>query len=487
MRVALFGITPRLREVIEGLQASGRFRPVAIIDPGGELEHRRLFGLTVYGERRTLASLFRNRRIEGLVLLRPFRNQEQQERFLRWAVRYQVRFFRLPPLEEFLQRGEVQALDPARLLSRPLALRPTRLLRKALHSRRILVTGAAGSIGRELARLLARFQTGHLFLLDQAETPLAQLRDALDRWRNPALSIEYILADVTHEEHMKWIVQTVKPDIILHAAAYKHVPVAEENPYEVVRTNLYGTYVVMRYALEVGCQRFVYISTDKAVNPVGIMGMSKRAGELLLLTTDPPREDQRLIIVRFGNVLGSAGSVVQIFWRKIQRREPLPVTHPEATRYFMSIREACLLVLESAVRGEHHGIYLLDMGKPVRVVDLARKMLALAGLTPRDVPIQFTGLRPGEKLHEELAYPYEVRGKTAHPRIWQVHMSISLNRLEVRKRVFQVLNALLTPRSDRAYWHALLQEVISAVGGNFSGGNQFSYWEGQQNAGRSCL
>ena len=284
----------------------------------------------------------------------------------------------------------------------------------------ILVTGAAGSIGSEIARQLMHLPIGKLILLDQAETPLHDLKL---RFRHTFTKFDevaqVVIADVSDVRRMEWVFETYRPQLIYHAAAYKHVPMMEENPVEAVRVNVFGTRLLADLAMRYETERFIMVSTDKAVNASNVMGATKRLAEIYTQSLGAGNpEKTKFITTRFGNVLGSSGSVIPIFRQQIEEGGPVTVTHPDITRFFMTIPEACQLVLEAGAMGNGGEIYMFDMGQPVKIVDLAMNMIRLSGLKPEeDIKIVFNGLRPGEKLYEELLNKDEDTLQTHHPRI----------------------------------------------------------------------
>jgi len=286
-----------------------------------------------------------------------------------------------------------------------------------LHGRVVLVTGAGGSIGSEICRQVAEFRPQRLLLVERAENNLFQIHRELARLHGD-LEIVPLIADVTDRERMEAILIEHGPSALFHAAAHKHVPMMEWNPGEAVKNNIVGTRTVADLADAHGIESFVMISTDKAVNPTSVMGASKRVAEMYVQSL-AGRSETRFVTVRFGNVLGSAGSVIPIFKEQIAGGGPVTVTHPEMTRYFMTIPEACQLVLQAGSMGAGGEIFILDMGEPVKIVDLARDLIRLSGLRPEaDIPIEFTGVRPGEKLFEELSLGAENAAKTKHPKIF---------------------------------------------------------------------
>ena len=285
---------------------------------------------------------------------------------------------------------------------------------QALSGRSILVTGAAGSIGSELSILLATCRPSQLVLIDQAESPLHSVRIELERL-HPDLKCATIVTSICHTRRMEKIFDTYRPEYVFHAAAYKHVPMMEDNPVESVLNNVDGTRKIADLAVRYGVAKFVMISTDKAVNPTSVMGCSKRICEMYCQSLSQAQKTTQFITTRFGNVLGSNGSVIPTFRDQIRRGGPVLVTHPDIIRYFMLISEACSLVLEAATIGRGGEIFAFDMGSPVRILDLARRMILLSGRL--DVPIKFTGLRPGEKLYEEVLTDARLTRPTVHPKI----------------------------------------------------------------------
>lgn len=309
-------------------------------------------------------------------------------------------------IEDLLQRTEIR-LDNAHM-------------HEQLNGKCVMVTGAAGSIGSEIVRQLCRLDVKQLIMIDQAETPMYNLELELrEKFPNKVSSFEFIIASVGNPVLMNEIFNSYKPEVIYHAAAYKHVPLMEQNPFEAVRVNIFGTKILADLASKYKTERFVMISTDKAVNPTNVMGATKRAAEIYIQSLNHELINKtRFITTRFGNVLGSNGSVIPLFEKQIASGGPVTVTHPEITRYFMTIPEACQLVLEAGALGKGGEILMFDMGKPVKIADLAFNMIRLSGLEPnKDIKIIYTGLRPGEKLYEELLYDKEKGQPTHHPKI----------------------------------------------------------------------
>ena len=283
--------------------------------------------------------------------------------------------------------------------------------------KRILVTGAAGSIGSELVRLLNKLEPAILILCDQAETPLHDIELELNDQRSNVQCIPY-LTDINNKVRMATLFEKFKPHVVYHAAAYKHVPMMEFNPEEAIKVNALGTQILADLAIQYKVERFVMISTDKAVNPTNVMGASKRLAEMYVQALSTHPHGTKFVTTRFGNVLGSNGSVVLRFREQIERGGPVTITHPHIVRYFMTIPEACQLVLEAGSMANGGEIFVFDMGAPVKISDLAKKMIRLYGYIPNiDIPLKYTGLRPGEKLYEELLVDGESSMKTYHEKI----------------------------------------------------------------------
>lgn len=301
-------------------------------------------------------------------------------------------------------------------------------IKNELQGKTVLVTGAAGSIGSEICRQLCTFGLKELVLFDMAETPMHNIRLELED-TFPNVKFTPVVGDIRVVPRVTWLMRTYKPQVVFHAAAYKHVPLMEENPCEAVLANVVGTRNLADLAVEYGVERFVMISTDKAVNPTNVMGASKRLAEIYVQTLSMSiakgeiQGHTKFITTRFGNVLGSNGSVIPRFREQLLKGGPLTVTHPDIIRYFMTIPEAVRLVLEAGVMGEGNEIFVFDMGQPVKIADLARRMIELAGLVPdQDIKIEYTGLRPGEKLYEELLATKENTLPTPNEKIFRAHV-----------------------------------------------------------------
>ena len=366
-----------------------------------------------------IASLIEELDAKNLLLAKPFPTIEQKQEIIELGLNSGLTILNVPKVEKWingeLSSKQIKNIKIEDLLERnPIQLDFDRI-QSQVKGLTMMVTGAAGSIGSEIVRQLIRFEPKNIVLFDQAETPMydieMELRD------QSASNITIVIGDITDEQRVEEVFKKYKPNIVYHAAAYKHVPMMENNPVEAVRNNVLGTRLIADTAIKYGVQRFVMVSTDKAVNPTNVMGASKRIAEIYTQSLNG-KSETLFITTRFGNVLGSNGSVIPRFKKQIESGGPVTVTHPQITRYFMTIPEACQLVLEAGASGKGGEIFIFDMGKSVKIVDLAKKMIKLSGLQlGKDIQIVFTGLRPGEKLYEELLANKENTIPTPHPQI----------------------------------------------------------------------
>ena len=388
-----------------------------------ELINKVMMGVKVFPNDETLIDVLNDRDVHTIIIspakMEELKRSDMADRLLA----HNIKLMTAPPLSEWsgqtLNRTQLKEIQIEDLLQRnPIEIDIHRVA-SHLEGKRVMITGAAGSIGSEIMRQVASFNPYKLILVDQAETPLHDIRLELqDRWRD--IDAETIIADISNATRMEEIFKEYKPQYIFHAAAYKHVPMMEDNVSESIQINVYGTRTIADLAVKYGAEKFVMISTDKAVNPTNVMGCSKRICEIYVQSLAKKLQQKgghvtQFITTRFGNVLGSNGSVIPRFRDQIQRGGPVTVTHPEIIRYFMTIPEACRLVLEAGSMGNGGEIYIFDMGKPVKIVDLAKRMISLSGRT--DVKIEFTGLRHGEKLYEELLNVKELTKPTYHEKI----------------------------------------------------------------------
>lgn len=423
--VFIYGAKEAGVNIAKALRVSLRnhYRLRGFIADEPELINKVMMGGKVFPNDDTLIENLDDRDVHTIIIspakMEALKHSDMADRLLA----HNIKLMTAPPLSEwnnqFLDRTQLKEIQIEDLLQRNPIEIDIHKVASHLEGKRVMITGAAGSIGSEIMRQVASFNPYKLILVDQAETPLHDIRLELqDRWRN--IDAETIIADISNVTRMEEIFRRYKPQYIFHAAAYKHVPMMEDNVSESIQVNVYGTRTVADLAVKYGAEKFVMISTDKAVNPTNVMGCSKRICEIYVqslakkLLAEGGHVTQ-FITTRFGNVLGSNGSVIPRFRDQIQRGGPVTVTHPEIIRYFMTIPEACRLVLEAGSMGNGGEIYIFDMGKPVRIVDLAKRMISLSGRT--DVKIEFTGLRHGEKLYEELLNVKELTKPTYHEKI----------------------------------------------------------------------
>jgi FlaA1/EpsC-like NDP-sugar epimerase len=378
-------------------------------------------GVRVLGTAEDLPRLVSDLRIDHVVISFAEASRRHFRRILDICEQARIRVRTIPGIYELLEGSvkvsrirDVQIED---LLGRDQVQLDEDGMREFLTGKTVMVTGAGGSIGSELVKQVARFEPERLLLVERAEFALFAIEHDL-RAKNPQVPSVPLVADVSDEIRMRTIFQTYRPQVVLHAAAHKHVPMMESNPGEAIRNNVLATRLAGELSNEFGVETFVLISTDKAVRPTSVMGASKRVAELVIQDLNN-RSETRYVAVRFGNVIGSAGSVIPIFREQIRQGGPVTVTHPEMVRYFMTIPEAAQLVLQAGALGEGGEIFVLDMGEPVRILDLAKDTITLSGLRPfEDINIVFTGIRPGEKLFEELQTNEEQMIKTRHPKIF---------------------------------------------------------------------
>jgi len=438
-RTLIVGARDEGEEILRSILQSqkSRYLPVGFVDANSSRVGATIHGIRVLGEINAIERIVREHEIEAIIIALPAQYSAQIKTAVELGRKAGLEKIQIvPPLSELLggqisirSLREVQVED---LMGREQVVLDEQAIREFIARKKVLVTGAAGSIGAELCRQIMRFSPNGLILVDQDETGIfhidRELHEKYPRPNVPAnaqleLGIVSVVADICDKQKMSFVLDEYKPDIIFHAAAYKHVPLMELHADEAVKNNIFGTRIIAQLASDKGIEKFVFISTDKAVNPTSLMGATKRVGEMICQVLNA-RDRTRFVSVRFGNVLDSRGSVIPIFREQIKKGGPVTVTHPEMQRYFMSTPEACLLVLEAGAIGRGGEVFVLYMGKPIKIVDLAKEMIRLSGYEPdQDIPIVFVGPRPGEKFFEDILTAEEGTEATKNEKIFMAKLA----------------------------------------------------------------
>jgi FlaA1/EpsC-like NDP-sugar epimerase len=418
--VLVLGAGDAADALLRDLTAKREWRVVGLLDDSAGKQGRQIRGVPVRGKLDDLPRLARELDVEHAIIAMPSVSHTVRRHAVQLATQAGLKVMTVPSFDDIVSGkvtvSQLRRVELDDLLGRDPVKLDTAELSSFLSGKTVMVTGAGGSIGSELCRQIARFGPERLILFELSEYALYRIEQEFRRL-HPALPVVCAVGDTRNRGRVDQIMRDWRPKVVFHAAAYKHVPLMEEvNAWEALQNNVLGTHVLASAAIRHGAQAFVLVSTDKAVNPVNVMGASKRLAEIVCQALQMGSET-RLVMVRFGNVLGSAGSVIPKFRQQIAEGGPVTVTHPEITRYFMSIPEAAQLVLQAGAMGKGGEIFVLEMGEPVRIVDLAREMIRLSGLTDNDVKIVFTGLRAGEKLYEEVLADEEHTLPTPHPKL----------------------------------------------------------------------
>ena len=429
IRAIIYGTDANAISVANALkfETPSRFKIVGFVDKNNQNASKRMLDLPILVQKKKMPTLMRSVGAEGVIIADKSLTKEEQLIIVDQCLEYNFKVYNVPLISNWENQKEisqkVKNIEIEDLLERQPIVLDNKSITRQLKDRTVLITGAAGSIGSEIVRQVLSFHPKKIIILDQAETPLHHL--CLETQAVISNSkIRTVIGDIRNKEALENLFSLYRPQVVFHAAAYKHVPLMEENPSQAILTNIQGTKNLADLACKYNVKKFVMVSTDKAVNPSNVMGASKRIAEKYVqsLHLRSQREDHsnatKFITTRFGNVLGSNGSVVPLFTKQIAEGGPLTITHPDIIRYFMTIPEACQLVLEAGAMGNGGEIYIFDMGKPVKIIDLARKMIKLAGFIPeKDIKIQIVGLRPGEKLYEELLNDTSKTLATHHEKI----------------------------------------------------------------------
>lgn len=466
VRVAIYGAGVAGRQILSGLRASPEYLPVAFFDDGAGMAGTTVQGLRVYAGK-NFAGVYSDVDIDEVLIALPSASRTRRREVIERLEPFKVRVRTLPGFNQLVNGqisiSDIREVDITDLLGRDSVPPSVELLGKDISGKRVMVTGAGGSIGSELCRQILAAQPSVLLLWELSEFALYRIEQEV-RALAPDVQIIPVLGSVLHQERMTRLMQHYRVDTVYHAAAYKHVPLVEWNPFEGLLNNAAGTWHAARAAVAAGVSTFVLISTDKAVRPTNVMGASKRLAEMILQAMAAQAgTGTRFCMVRFGNVLGSSGSVVPLFREQIARGGPVTVTHPEVTRFFMTIPEASQLVIQAGAMGQGGDVFVLDMGESIKIVDLARKMIRLSGMSVRegsdvdgDVEIVYSGLRPGEKLYEELLIGSNVTG-TDNPRIMRA-MEGTLPYAELERLMEKVYE--LARHYDVAGLKGLLQSCV---------------------------
>lgn len=448
------------------------YHPVAILDDAKDKWNTKLRGVKVYGDLSKLNQIVEEKNVDEIIICTPSARPAEMQRIVKACEVSGVDFKTIPGPRELIDGSvslsQIRKVKVVDLLDRQPVQIEFNEIKSYLANKVVLVTGAGGSIGSELVRQLVNLNPSKLICLDRTENNLYLLKNEHQDKKN----IIFSLADILNDEKLEYIFQQYKPEVVFHAAAYKHVPLMDEHPEEAVRNNVFGTYNMVALSDKFNVEKFILISTDKAVNPSSVMGATKRLAELLLQSYSIYTKT-KLLTVRFGNVLNSQGSVVPLFQSQIEKGGPVTITHPDMKRFFMTIPEAVKLILQSARMGEGNEIFVLDMGEPIKLIDIANRMIKLSGYEPnKDIAIKFIGSRIGEKLEEQLWNTGEVPLKTIHPKIsmamgshfnnWDI-MQEKLAKLDIYAKTNQTDNIIMQLIDMVSEYKPLNRPVIAVL------------------------
>ena len=451
MRALIYGSDANAISVANALKSEKptRFKIVGFVDKQNQNTSKRILDLPILNLRKRIPVIMRSVEAEALIIADKSLTKDEKLTIVDECLEFNYKVYTVPLITDWEDRNEiskkVKNFQIQDLLERKPIVLDNKSISDQLNNKVVLITGAAGSIGSEIVRQVFSFNPRKIIILDQAETPLHHLSLETGKLKSTKVKIRTVICDIRNREAIEEIFKKFKPEVVYHAAAYKHVPLMEENPSQAIFVNVMGTKNLADLSCKYNVDSFVMVSTDKAVNPSNVMGASKRIAEKYVqsihykLNREQQRCDTKFITTRFGNVLGSNGSVVPLFTEQIANGGPITITHPEIIRYFMTIPEACQLVLEAGAMGNGGEIYIFDMGKPVKIIDLAHKMIRLAGFTPeKEIKIKIVGLRPGEKLYEELLNDSSKTLPTHHEKIM-----IAQEQFDDYEDVFQAVDGLI--------------------------------------------
>jgi FlaA1/EpsC-like NDP-sugar epimerase len=475
--IILFGAgnSGRITQQILEHDKGSRFKVIAFLDDDPNKIGKKINGLKIYSAKKRLETTFEELNIHELIICVQNLSLERKNEIVKKSLKRKIKIRTVPPADQWVEGTfslrQIKDLRVEDLLGRaPISLKDANIGRE-LKGKSILVTGAAGSIGSEITRQVLEYDIRNIIMVDQAETCLFDLEEELkQKFKSSSDKMNFVLADIRNLERMEKIFLHYQPNIVFHAAAYKHVPMVEAHPYEAIQCNIKGTMQIADLSAKFKVEKFVMISTDKAVNPTNVMGASKRVAEIYVqslnnfMRSSQSELNTQFITTRFGNVLGSNGSVIPTFRKQIEKGGPLTVTHKEVTRYFMTIPEACQLVLEAGSMGKGGEIFMFDMGKPIKIVDLAKLMIKLYGLTEEDIKIEFTGLRPGEKIKEELLTSDEKSLPTYHSKITIAQVT-EYDYLEVHRSITELVS---DPRAEEFELVSKIKSLVPEFKSNVS-------------------
>ena len=457
-RVLIVGAGRASEMLVREIIREGSYIPVGLLDDNEHLKKSEIHGIRVLGNIERINEICIKHDVDIILISIPSANSSQMRAIVEKCELTGLPIKTLPGIQDML--SDTEALSKLRevsiedLLGREKIELDWKEVQKQLANKTILVTGGGGSIGSELCSQISKLEPSRLIIFERSEFNLYKIEEALS---DSPITIEFILGDLCDLGKVDYVLNCFSPEIIFHAAAYKHVPILERDAREGIRNNIIGTKNIADIANKHGCERFILISTDKAVNPTNVLGATKRIAEQYIENINKI-SNTNYVTVRFGNVLGSDGSVVPLFKEQINHGGPVTVTHPEVTRYFMTIREACQLILQASKMGKGGEIYVLDMGESVKINYLAEQMIRLSGLVPnKDIKIEYTGLRPGEKMYEELFYGSEMREKTEHSKILLAKHSV-INLKDFENKINEIINSI--DKFDNDKLKTLLKDLV---------------------------